>query len=87
MTIVRGDDETTTQLPATTDPAPVGPVDLVVFCVKCYHTIPPPSSPGRSSAPTRSSPRSTTAGGTATSSQGCPPPEQVTVGVTSNEAG
>ena len=38
ITVVRGDDETVTQVPATTDPASVGPVDLVVFCVKCYHT-------------------------------------------------
>ena len=38
ITIVRGDDETTTRVPATTDPASVGPVDVVVFFVKCYHT-------------------------------------------------
>jgi 2-dehydropantoate 2-reductase len=38
ITVVRGDDETVTQVPATTDPTSVGPVDLVVFCVKCYHT-------------------------------------------------
>lgn len=38
VTIVRGDDETTTPVAATTDPASVGPVDLVVFFVKCYHT-------------------------------------------------
>ncbi len=38
IAIVRGDDETVTKVPATTDPASVGEVDLVVFCVKCYHT-------------------------------------------------
>jgi 2-dehydropantoate 2-reductase len=38
ITVVRGDDEAVTHVPATTDPASVGPVDLVVFCVKCYHT-------------------------------------------------
>jgi 2-dehydropantoate 2-reductase len=38
IAIVRGDEETVTKLPATTDPASVGEVDLVVFCVKCYHT-------------------------------------------------
>jgi len=38
VTIVRGSDETTTSVPATADPATVGPVDIVVFCVKCYHT-------------------------------------------------
>jgi 2-dehydropantoate 2-reductase len=30
--------ERTVRLPATTDPASVGPADLVVFFVKCYHT-------------------------------------------------
>ena len=38
VTVVRGDHETTTRVPATTDPAAVGLVDVVVFCVKCYHT-------------------------------------------------
>jgi 2-dehydropantoate 2-reductase len=38
VTVVRGDEETVTQVPATSDPASVGAVDLVVFCVKCYHT-------------------------------------------------
>jgi 2-dehydropantoate 2-reductase len=38
VTIVEGDDETTTRVPATTDPNGLGPVDLVVFFVKCYHT-------------------------------------------------
>jgi 2-dehydropantoate 2-reductase len=38
ITVVRGDEETVTPVPATSDPASVGTVDLVVFCVKCYHT-------------------------------------------------
>jgi len=38
VTVVRGDEETVTRVPATSDPAAVGAVDLVVFCVKCYHT-------------------------------------------------
>jgi 2-dehydropantoate 2-reductase len=38
VTVVRGEEETTTRVPATTDPASVGPVDVAVFCVKCYHT-------------------------------------------------
>lgn len=38
VTVVRGDNETTTRVPATTDPASIGPVDVVVFFVKCYHT-------------------------------------------------
>jgi len=38
VTIVRGEEETTTRVRATTDPGSVGPVDVVVFCVKCYQT-------------------------------------------------
>jgi 2-dehydropantoate 2-reductase len=38
VVVVRGDDRTTTRVPATTDPAGVGAVDAVVFFVKCYHT-------------------------------------------------
>jgi 2-dehydropantoate 2-reductase len=38
VTVVRGDDEMVTHVPATADPAGVGEADLVVFCVKCYHT-------------------------------------------------
>lgn len=38
VTVVRGEEETTTRVPATTDPASIGPVDLVVFFTKCYHT-------------------------------------------------
>jgi 2-dehydropantoate 2-reductase len=38
ITIVRGDDHTTTRVPATSDASSVGVVDAVVFFVKCYHT-------------------------------------------------
>jgi 2-dehydropantoate 2-reductase len=38
VTIVRGDEEETAHVPATSDPASVGSVDVVVFFVKCYHT-------------------------------------------------
>ena len=38
VTVVRGDAETVTRVPATTDPASVRPVDIVVFFTKCYHT-------------------------------------------------
>ncbi len=38
VTVVRGEEERTVRVPATTDPATVGPCDLVVFFVKCYHT-------------------------------------------------
>jgi 2-dehydropantoate 2-reductase len=38
VAVVRGDDETVTRVPATTDPGTVGPVDIIVFFTKCYHT-------------------------------------------------
>jgi 2-dehydropantoate 2-reductase len=38
VVVVRGEEETTTRVPATTDPNGIGPADLVVFFVKCYHT-------------------------------------------------
>ena len=38
VAVVRGDDETITRVPATTEPETVGPVDIVVFFTKCYHT-------------------------------------------------
>jgi 2-dehydropantoate 2-reductase len=38
VVVVRGDEETVTRVPATTDPGTVGPVDIVVFFTKCYHT-------------------------------------------------
>jgi 2-dehydropantoate 2-reductase len=84
ITVVRGDDETVTQVPATTDPASVGPVDLVVFCVKCYHT----SSAADAARPL-------VGAGTVVASlqngwgngdvlAGVFPPEQIVVGVTYN---
>jgi len=38
LPIVRGEERTTTRVPATTAPAETGIVDLAVFFVKCYHT-------------------------------------------------
>ena len=38
ITIIRGDDHTTTRVPATSDASTVGVVDAVVFFVKCYDT-------------------------------------------------
>ncbi len=38
VTVVRGEQETVSAVPATTDPTEVGPVEAVVFFVKCYHT-------------------------------------------------
>jgi 2-dehydropantoate 2-reductase len=38
VTIVRGDEEAVTRVPATSDPSSLGVVDAVVFFTKCYHT-------------------------------------------------
>ena len=38
VTVVRGEDEAVTRVPATTNPEGIGPVELVVFFVKCYQT-------------------------------------------------
>ena len=38
VTVVQGEEEKVTRVPATTDPASVGPADAVVFFTKCYHT-------------------------------------------------
>ncbi len=38
VTVVRGDDRSTSSVPATNDPTSVGVVDAVIFFVKCYHT-------------------------------------------------
>jgi 2-dehydropantoate 2-reductase len=38
VTVVRGDDRSTSRVPATNDPTSVGVVDAVIFFVKCYHT-------------------------------------------------
>jgi len=38
ITVKRGEASTTTRVPAVTDPSAIGPVELVVFFVKCYQT-------------------------------------------------
>jgi 2-dehydropantoate 2-reductase len=38
VTLVRGEEERSTRVPATTDPTSVGIADLVIFFTKCYHT-------------------------------------------------
>ncbi len=38
VTVVRGEERTTTRVAATSDPSSVGAMDAVVFFVKCYHT-------------------------------------------------
>jgi 2-dehydropantoate 2-reductase len=84
ITVVRGDDETVTQVPATTDPASVGPVDLVVFCVKCYHT-PSAAEAARPLVASSTVVASLQNGwGNGDVLAGVFPPEQIVVGVTYN---
>jgi 2-dehydropantoate 2-reductase len=84
ITVVRGDDETVTQVPATTDPASVGPVDLVVFCVKCYHT-PSAAEDARPLVDSSTVVASLQNGwGNGDVLAGVFPPEQIVVGVTYN---
>ena len=84
ITVVRGDDETVTQVPATTDAATVGPVDLVVFCVKCYHT-PSAAEAARPLVDSSTVVASLQNGwGNGDVLAGVFPPEQIVVGVTYN---
>jgi 2-dehydropantoate 2-reductase len=84
ITVVRGDDETVTQVPATTDPASVGSVDLVVFCVKCYHT-PSAAEAARPLVDSSTVVASLQNGwGNGDVLAGVFPPEQIVVGVTYN---
>lgn len=84
VTVVRGDEETTTRVPATTDPAAVGPVDLVVFFVKCYHTL-PAAELARPLVGAHTVVASLQNGwGNGDVLAGVYPPEQITVGVTYN---
>jgi len=84
ITVVRGGDETVTQVPATIDPASVGPVDLVVFCVKCYHT-PSAAEAARPLVDSGTVVASLQNGwGNGDVLAGVFPPEQIVVGVTYN---
>jgi 2-dehydropantoate 2-reductase len=84
VTIVRGDERTTTNVNATTDPASVGTVDAIVFFVKCYHT----ASAARLAQPL-AGPETIVASlqngwGNGDVLASAFPPEQVVVGVTYN---
>ena len=71
-------------MPATTDPASVGPVDLVVFCVKCYHT-PSAAEAARPLVDSGTVVASLQNGwGNGDVLAGVFPPEQIVVGVTYN---
>ena len=84
VTVVRGDDETVTRVPATTDPA--RSARSTSSCSSRSATTPPrrPRARARSSGRTPSSPRCRTAGATATCSRPRTRPDQVVVGVTYN---
>jgi 2-dehydropantoate 2-reductase len=84
VTIVRGDEETVTRVPAISEPDGHGPVDVVVFFVKCYHT----ASAAKLARPLVG-PETVVASlqngwGNGEVLAGVYPPEQVVVGVTYN---
>ena len=84
VTVVRGDDETVTQVPATTDPASVGPVDIVVFFTKCYHTAAAAEGARPLVGPTTVVASLQNGWGNGDTLAAAFPPEQVVVGVTYN---
>ena len=84
VTVVRGDDETVTRVPATTDPASVGPVDIVVFFTKCYHTAAAAEGARPLVGPTTVVASLQNGWGNGDTLAAAFPPEQVVVGVTYN---
>ena len=84
VTIVRGDEETVTRVPATVDPVSVGLVDAVVFFVKCYHTRPAAELVRPLIGPTTVVASLQNGWGNGDVLAGVYPPEQVVVGVTYN---
>jgi len=84
VTVVRGDEETTTRVPATTDPGSVGPVDVVVFFTKCYHTQSAAEGARPLVGPDTVVASLQNGWGNGDVLAGVYPPEQVTVGVTYN---
>lgn len=84
VTVVRGGDETVTHVPATTDPASVGPVDIVVFFTKCYHTAAAAEGARPLVGPTTVVASLQNGWGNGDTLAAAFPPEQVVVGVTYN---
>lgn len=84
VTIVRDGDETTTRVPATTDPGSVGVVDLVVFFTKCYHTADAAESSRPLVGPDTVIASLQNGWGNGDVLAGHYPPEQIVVGVTYN---
>ncbi len=84
VTVVRGEDETTTDVRATTDPASVGAADLVVFFTKCYHTASAAEGARPLVGPDTVVASLQNGWGNGDVLAGVFPPEQVVVGVTYN---
>ncbi|MFN0156070.1 MAG: ketopantoate reductase family protein [Gaiella sp.] len=84
VTVIRGEEETTTPVAATADPASVGPVDLVVFFTKCYHTAAAAEAARPLVGPETAVASLQNGWGNGDVLAAIYPPEQVTVGVTYN---
>ena len=85
VTIVAKDgEERTVRVPATTLPSSVGPADLVVFFVKCYHTAPAAESARPLVGPKTAVASLQNGWGNGDVLASVFPPEQVVVGVTYN---
>jgi len=84
VTVVRGDEETVTRVPATTDPTSVGEVDIVVFFTKCYHTAVAAEGARPLVGPTTVVASLQNGWGNGDTLAAAFPPEQVVVGVTYN---
>ncbi len=84
VTVVRGDEERTTRVAATTDPAAVGPADVVVFFTKCYHTAAAAESARPLVGPDTVVASLQNGWGNGDVLASVYPPEQVVVGVTYN---
>jgi 2-dehydropantoate 2-reductase len=84
VTIVRGDEETTSSIPVTSDPSSVGICDAVVFFVKCYHTAAAADSARPLVGPDTVVASLQNGWGNGDVLANAYPPEQVVVGVTYN---
>jgi 2-dehydropantoate 2-reductase len=84
VSVVRGDDRTTTRVQATSDPSTVGVVDVVVFFVKCYHTASAAESARALVGPDTIVASLQNGWGNGDVLAAAYPPEQVVIGVTYN---
>jgi 2-dehydropantoate 2-reductase len=84
VTVVRNEEEATISVPATSDPSSVGPCDVVVFFVKCYHTAPAAESARPLVGPDTVVASLQNGWGNGDVLASVFPPEQVVIGVTYN---